>query len=79
MFALTWLSSIYYDNNGYGYDGKDGNDRKYDNPEIKQKTKNMHLSPCIRTFSNSLTLFFTLFYCAKDYDMYDSNLLWLKF
>lgn len=37
--ALTWLGPIYYDDNGYGYDDKDGNDRKDDNPEIENKTE----------------------------------------
>lgn len=53
MFALTGLSPIYYDDNSYGYDDEDGNNRKDDNLEIKkQQNKNIHLSPSLRSFSN---------------------------
>lgn len=52
-FALTGLSPIYYDDNSYGYDDKDGNNRKDDNLEIKkQQNKNIHLSPSLKSFSN---------------------------
>lgn len=42
MFALTGLSPIYYDDNSYGYDDEDGNNRKDDNLEIKKTTKQKH-------------------------------------
>lgn len=48
--ALSGLSSLYYDDNGYGYENEDGNDRKDDYSEIK-KTQNMHLSHSVRSFS----------------------------
>lgn len=53
-FALTGLSPIYYDDNSYGYDDEDGNNRKDDNLEIKKKqqNKNIHLSHSLRSFSN---------------------------
>lgn len=41
-FALTGLSPIYYDDNSYGYDDEDGNNRKDDNLEIKKTTKQKH-------------------------------------
>lgn len=43
-FALTWLSPLYYDGNGYEYDDEDGKDRYDENPEIKNKTEScIHL------------------------------------